>query len=87
MTPVVAGMAVGAGAAVISTRLLSTILFAVEPNDLPTLILIAVLLALVAFIGCVIPERRAIRIDPIKALRNGMKNWPDEGVRGLRCEV
>ena len=69
MTPVLAGIAVGAVAAVLSTRLLASMLFAVQPNDRPTLIAIASLLGLVALVGCVIPGRRATRIDPIAALR------------------
>jgi len=69
MAPVAAGIAVGSIAAILSTRLLSTMLFAIEPNDRPTLVAIALLLGLVALIGCVIPGRRATRIDPIKALR------------------
>lgn len=69
MAPVLAGIVVGSLAAILSTRLLSTMLFAIEPNDRPTLVAIALLLGLVALIGCVIPGRRATRIDPIKALR------------------
>jgi ABC-type antimicrobial peptide transport system permease subunit len=69
MTPVLAGIAIGSVAATLSTQVLSNMLFAVEPNDRPTLVAIALLLGLVALIGCVIPGRRATRIDPIKALR------------------
>ncbi len=69
MTPVLAGIAMGSVAALLSTRLLATMLFAIEPNDRPTLIAIALLLVLVALIGCVIPGRRATRIDPMQALR------------------
>jgi len=69
MVPVIAGIAFGAVAAIASTRLLSSMLFAIEPNDRTTMVAIATLLGVVAFIGCVIPGRRATRIDPIKALR------------------
>jgi putative ABC transport system permease protein len=70
MAPVAAGIAAGAAAAMVSTRLLATMLFAIKPNDLSTLALIAILLGLVAFIGCVIPARRAVQVDPMKALRS-----------------
>ena len=69
MAPVLAGIAVGAAAAILSTRLLASMLFAIEPNDPPTFIAITILLGLVAFVGCAIPARRAIQIDPMKALR------------------
>jgi predicted permease len=69
MAPVVAGIAVGTVAALFATRLLATMLFAISPNDPPTLGSIAVLLAIVALIGCAIPARRAIHVDPIQALR------------------
>jgi ABC-type antimicrobial peptide transport system permease subunit len=66
---VIAGIVAGAVAAIISTRLLASMLFAIKPNDLPTFAAIAILLGLAAFIGCVIPGRRAVRVDPMKALR------------------
>jgi putative ABC transport system permease protein len=69
MAPVVAGIFVGAVAAMISTRLLEGMLFGIRPNDPSTFIAIAFLLGLVAFIGCAIPARRAIKVDPMKALR------------------
>jgi putative ABC transport system permease protein len=69
MAPVIAGIIAGAAAAILSTRLLASMLFAIEPNDPPTFIAITTLLGLVAFVGCVIPARRAIRVDPVKALR------------------
>jgi putative ABC transport system permease protein len=69
MAPVIAGIVAGAVAAIVSTRLLASMLFAIKPNDLPTFAAIAILLGLVAFIGCVIPGRRAVQVDPMKALR------------------
>jgi putative ABC transport system permease protein len=69
MAPVIAGIVVGAVAATISTRLLAEMLFGIKPDDPPTLIAIAFLLGLVALIGCAIPARRAIQIDPMQALR------------------
>ncbi|HTA84782.1 MAG TPA: ABC transporter permease [Silvibacterium sp.] len=69
MAPVLAGLVVGAVAAVFATRVLANLLFAVGPNDRLTFVGIAALLLLVALIGCLIPARRAVRVDPMKALR------------------
>lgn len=69
MWPVVAGVAVGAVAAVFATRLLASLLFAIKPDDPETFAVIGALLLVVALIGCAIPARRAVRIDPMQALR------------------
>lgn len=69
MIPVIAGIAAGAIVAMFSTRLLASMLFAIKPDDPLTFGSIAILLAMVALIGCAIPARSAIRVDPIKALR------------------
>ena len=69
MWPVVAGVAAGAVVAVFATRLLASLLFAIKPDDPGTFAGIAILLMLVALIGCAIPARRAVRIDPMQALR------------------
>ena len=69
MAPVLAGIAVGAAAAMVSTRVLASMLFGIKPNDPGTFTAIAVLLGLVALIGCAIPARRAVQVDPMKALR------------------
>ena len=70
MAPVIAGLIAGAIAAALSTSLLSSMLFGVTSHDRVTLASIALLLTIVALIGCLIPGRRAIRIDPMKALRS-----------------
>jgi putative ABC transport system permease protein len=69
MTPVVLGILFGAVAAMISTRVLANMLFAISPDDPSTLLAIATLLGLLALVGCFIPARRAVRVDPMKALR------------------
>jgi putative ABC transport system permease protein len=70
MTPVIAGIITGAIAAALSTRVLSSMLFGVTSHDRATPVAIAFLLTIVALIGCLIPGRRAIRIDPMEALRS-----------------
>ncbi len=69
MAPVLGGIAVGAIAAMIATRVLTSLLFGVHPDDPVTFAAIAGLLGLVALVGCALPARRAIRVDPIRALR------------------
>ena len=60
-----AGIAAGAGVA----RYLSSLLYGVKPTDPATFIAVAVLLVLVAVAACSIPARRAMRVDPMVALR------------------
>jgi len=69
MAPVLAGLAVGVVAAIFATRVLANLLFAVGPDDPLTFAGIAALLLVVALVGCVIPAKRAVSVDPMKALR------------------
>jgi predicted permease len=69
MAPVATGIVGGAIAAALSTSVLSSMLFGVKPHDRVIPVTIAILLIIVALIGCLIPGRRAVRIDPMKALR------------------
>jgi putative ABC transport system permease protein len=63
------GLIVGGLAAIPLSRLLSGLLFGVEPIDLPTIAVSAVLLVAVALIAAWIPARTATAVDPIAALR------------------
>lgn len=63
------GIAMGVAAAFGLTRLLSGMLFGVSPYDPITLGSVAVLLGVVAGVACWIPARRAMRVDPMTALR------------------
>jgi predicted permease len=65
----VVGVGIGLAAAIGLTRLMSKMLFAVSPTDPVTLTGVAVLLIGVALAACYIPARRAMRTDPIVALR------------------
>jgi ABC-type antimicrobial peptide transport system permease subunit len=64
-----AGVAIGIIAALALTRLLSTLLYGVKPGDWLTFLSVALLLLAVATAACSIPARRAMRVEPIVALR------------------
>jgi ABC-type antimicrobial peptide transport system permease subunit len=65
----VVGATAGIGVALSVTRYLTSMLYDVHANDPLTMIAVAVLLTLVAFAACYIPARRAMRVDPMAALR------------------
>jgi predicted permease len=64
------GVAVGLVGALALTRVLRSLLFAVTSTDPLTFAAVALLLCLVAFVACYLPARRALRVDPIIALRH-----------------
>jgi predicted permease len=64
------GVVIGLGVAAGVTKYLQSLLYNVRPTDPWTFVAIAILLVSVAAVGCYLPARRAMRADPMVALRH-----------------
>jgi ABC-type antimicrobial peptide transport system permease subunit len=65
-----AGAAAGLACALIVSHLMAGLLYGVRPADPLTFAGVAVLLIAVALLACYLPARRALRVDPLVALRH-----------------
>jgi ABC-type antimicrobial peptide transport system permease subunit len=65
-----AGLTIGLIGAVLVMRGFRTVLFQVSPADPLTLMAVAVLLLCTATLACIVPARRAMRVDPVNVLRS-----------------
>jgi putative ABC transport system permease protein len=66
---VAAGIVTGAAGALLLTRLMTGLLFEVQPADPVTFAIVSGVLTMVALIACTVPGLRATRVDPVIALR------------------
>ena len=66
---VATGMALGMVAAIALTQVIRSFLWGITPTDPVTFMIAGAALAALAFIACYVPARRALKIDPIIALR------------------
>jgi len=65
----IAGIIIGVAAALMLTRLMGNLLYKVSPRDPIAFGSALIVLIGVALIACFIPARRAVRVDPVRALR------------------
>ena len=65
------GMLVGLGTALAAGRLLSAFLYGISAHDVVTFIAVPIAIVAIAAIACLIPARRAAKVDPLVSLRMG----------------
>ena len=70
MSLVLIGVGLGIFGALALTRLMSSLLFGVTPEDPFTFAAVAMLLSLIALLACYVPARKAAKVDPLVALRH-----------------
>ena len=69
MTLAIIGVVAGIAGALILTRVMTTVLYEVRPTDPMTFAVVVIVLLGTAFVASWLPARRAVRIDPVQALR------------------
>jgi ABC-type antimicrobial peptide transport system permease subunit len=70
MRPVLAGLALGLPAAAAAASVMRSLLFGIAPTDPAAYVATVAGLAAVAFVACVLPARRALRVEAMACLRD-----------------
>ena len=70
LVPVLAGLAIGTAAAAALSRTLSGFLYETEPTDAGISAVVSLVFVLTGLVACYLPARRAMRVDPLVALRD-----------------
>ena len=70
MALTLAGLAIGLVLAAIAARLMTTLFYGFQPDYLPAVAVVSLVLLAVAALACFVPARRASRIDPMLALQH-----------------
>jgi hypothetical protein len=71
ISPTVLGMALGLLGGVAVTRVIATMLFGIEPSDLPTWLVACVAIAVACMAAAYVPARRGADADPMSVLKTG----------------
>jgi putative ABC transport system permease protein len=69
LTPAAIGLAIGLAGGIALSGLLRAQLYEVSPHDAATAAIVSGMVAVVALLACLVPARRAARVDPVTALR------------------
>jgi predicted permease len=70
MRQLAVGLVIGLAAALAVTKVLNSLLVDVSPSDPATFVSVTLVLVIAAAVGCLVPATRAMRVDPVIALRN-----------------
>jgi ABC-type antimicrobial peptide transport system permease subunit len=69
LRPAIIGLAIGIAASIACARMLARLLYGLDPMNLPVFATVVALVLGVSLLACWLPARRALRVDPITALR------------------